>query len=379
MTDSAMPPPSGPAYLIHSAVQSPEGGRTNYYTVADSLAQREELDYDASLEVPGRSRLYAESGIGFFAVGDGEDVSITRYELREDGGFEPGPALSLQPFGVTSMGAQAVLFVSATKAYYKDDDQAQIIVWNPAEMIVEDTIELPAELLREGRVTGFSAWAQRGDEAYIAVRWSSEQYDRMDPGTTLVRLDTTTDEITVTTDDRCRGIAKTARHEDTLYFFSSVINGFGFAVYGDDGGQQDCILRILPGETTFDAEYVGSLAPALEDHEVGTGIAVTENGRAWFQVVDTTMVPTEPGATYSEWYSTGWTWRHVDLATLADPVVAVETPGAYSGSAFVAGSRFFISQTEPDYSSTTLVDLSGDTAAPGVSFPGFTLDVAQVR
>lgn len=368
-----------PAYLIHSAVEPPEQDRVNYYTVVESLDQAEHIDYAQSLELPGRARLYAEPGIGYFAIGDGENVSITRYELADDGSFEPGDSLSLQSYGVTAMGAQAVLFISPTKAYYKDDGQAQIIVWNPSEMTIERSIELPGDLVRDGRVTSLSAWAQRDDEAYIAVGWNTETYDRVDPGLALVRIDTETDEVTVSNDDRCRGVYKTAKHDDTLYFFSGVINGFGYAVYGEDGGQQDCTLRILPGQTELDPDYVGTLAPALRDDEVATGIAITGDGDAWFQVVDTTAIPTEPGTSYGEWYSDGWTWRRADLESLSDPVTASGEPGAYAGTAFVIGTDFFVSQTAADYSETTLVNLSGSTPEEGVSFPGFTLDVARIR
>lgn len=368
----------GPAYLVHSAVQTTQG-RTNYFTVVSSILEQRELDYSTSLEVPGRARLYAEPGVGFFAIGGGEDVAITRYELAEDGTFVPGERMSLQAHGVTSMGPQAVLFVSPTKAYYKDDGQGQIIVWNPTSMTIDRSIPLPSELYLAERLTTLSQWASRGTEAYFAVGWTTEVYDRVYPGAVLVRIDTATDELTVTQDDRCRGLFKTAAHAGTLYFFSNVINGFGYAVHGDEGGQQDCILRISPGETTFDADWVGSVAPALEPEEIGTGIAVTAGGRAWYQVVDTTMVPTAPGSTYGQWYAAGWTWASVDLATLAARVSVPGAPGAYAGNAFVSGSDIVIAQTAPDYSSTTLVNLTGAEPEPGLSFPGFTLDVAQLR
>lgn len=367
-----------PQFVIHSAVQTGDG-RTNYFTVVDSLSEVEELDYGSSLEVPGRARLYAEPGIGFFAIGDGEDVSVTRYELGDDGTFVAGARLSFQAQGVRAMSAQAVLFVSATKAYYKDDDQAQIIVWNPAEMTVEGVIELPAELIRADRLTDLGSWASRPGEAYFAVGWTTEEYDHVDPGTALVRIDTATDAITVAHDDRCRGLNKTATSGDALYFFSDVINGFGYAVYGEDGGQPDCALRVLPGQSAFDPAYLGSMAPALGDDEIGTIVSVTADGVAWAQVVDTTMVPTAPGTTYSQWYATGWRWVRLPLATLSDPVRVSTTPGAYSGFTMVSGSAFFVAEAAADYSESTLVDLSGDAPAPGVSFPGFVLDVARVR
>ena len=54
-------------------------------------------------------------------------------------------------------------------------------------------------------------------------------------------------------------------------------------------------------------------------------------------------------------------------------------PGAYSALTFSTGDHFFISRAAPDYSTTTIVDLASGTPTPGVTFPGFALDVARVR
>ncbi len=365
-------------YLIHSAVQT-GGTRMNYFTLVESLDQATQLDYSKSLELPGRPRLYAAQGIGFFAIGGGEAPTITRYELR-DGRLVADKSLSLQGQGVSQLGAQAVLFVSPTKAYYKDDAQAQIIVWNPTEMAIEKTLPLPRELVKQGYVTSLSQWASRTGEAYFTVGWTTPTYDRVLPGTVLVRIDTATDALTQVSDDRCRDILKTARLGDTLYFFSGVINGLGHTAYSaQNGGQQDCILRISPGQRTFDAGYVGTVTPALGANKVGTVISVTADGKAWVQVADTTITPSAPGTTYSEWYSKGWSWWSLPLESLSNPVRVESATGAYSGLAVSAGDSFFISQSTADYSLSTLMEQSSGAPKAGVSFPGFLLDVARIQ
>lgn len=371
-------PTTGPQYLVHSAVQA-GGTRTNYFTLVDSLEAVTRLDYAQSLELPGRPRLYAAQGIGFFAIGSGEAPTITRYEVQ-DGRLVAGKSISLQAQGVRALGAQAVLFVSPTKAYYKDDAQAQVIVWNPTEMAIEKTLSLPSELVKQGYVTSLSQWASRSGEAYFTVGWTTPTYDRVLPGTVLVRLDTATDTLTQVSDTRCRDLFKTARLGDTLYFFSGVINGLGHTAYSaEDGGQQDCILRISPGQRAFDADYVGSVAPALGAGKVGTVISVTEDGKAWVQVADTSITPSAPGTTYSEWYSKGWSWWSLPLESLSNAQPVQTEPGAYSGFTASGGASFFISQSTADYSTTTLMELSSGTPKPGVSFSGFVLDVARIR
>jgi hypothetical protein len=367
-----------PQFLLHSAVQADDGGRLNYFTPVGSLATVATISYDGSLELPGRARLYAAPGVGYFAIGNAEGVSLQRYELV-DGRFVPGQRLSLQSYGVSSLGAQAVLFVNPTLAYYKDDGQGLIIAWNPSSMTIEDVIELPASLVREGYVMGLSDWASRGGEAFFAVSWSTPEFDRVVPGTALVRLDLVTRELSVTPDDRCRGLQTAANVDDTLYFFSDVINGFGHAVYPDDAGQQDCILRVVPGAASFDPSYAASMADAFPPNTNASAVAVADGGEVWVQLADLAVVPTTPGSTYNEWYADGWTWWHLPIETLGGAVRVDLPAGAYSGTAFTAGSRLFISQSAPDYSLTTLVDVSAPTPTPGLSFPGFSLDVARIR
>ncbi|GHG70668.1 MxcI [Comamonas sp. JC664] len=372
------PGEEGELYLIHSATET-TAGRVNYFTLVDALGQARTLDYSRSLEIAGRPRLYAGRGVGFFAIGAGESPTITRYDVR-DGALVPGESLSFQNLGVRAMGPQAVHFVSETKAYYKDASQGLVIVWNPAEMVIEKTLPLPAEFIQQGLVTGLSQWASRDGEAFFSLGWSTTTYDAVRPGTVLVRIDTETDEMTWQEDSRCRDLSKTARRGNTLYFFSGVINGLGYAVNGNgEAGQQDCYLRISEGRQTFDADFVGSIASTLGTGHVGSVMAVTDDGTAWMQVADTSVTPSSPGTTYSEWYSKGWSWWRAPLDGSSTATRVGGEPGAYSGFTLSSGSSFFVSQAAADYSTTSLVDLSPGAPAAGVTFPGFVLDVARIR
>jgi hypothetical protein len=369
---------SAPAFLLHSAIEIMER-RTNYLTLVRSLREVRKLDYGEALELPGRARLYAGPGTGFFAVGDRETAVITRYQMTADGRVAKGRAMSLQAHGVSALGAQSVLFISPTKAYYKDPGRAQVLVWNPDDMKVERTIPLPADLMVADHLTSFSQWASRPGQAFFAVSWTTGQHDRVRPGTALVQIDTATDAVTVGHDARCRGLDKTGRLGGVLYFFSDVINAFGHALSSDDAGQPDCILRVSPGRTTFDPDYVGSVASAFPGSRIGTVAAVTETGRAWVQLRDASVGASAPGSTHVDWYARGWTWAHLDLATLSDATRIPGEPGAYTGTAFLAGADFFIGRTAPDHSETTLLNLSGTSPRPALSFPGFAVEVAQLQ
>lgn len=366
-----------PAYLIHSSVTT-DAGRSNYFSLVDSVTEVAHIDYARSLELPGRPRLYPASDYGFVLIGNAEDLTLTKYEV-EDGALVAGDSLSLQAYGINALDAQAVLFLSETKAYYKDRSQMQIIVLNPQAMEVEKTIKLPEELIQDEFLNRMSEWATRDGEAYITVSWYAKNYERVEPGAVLISIDPATDTLTQTSENRCRGLVKTASYDGDLYFFSDVFNALGYTVSGDtDGGQKSCILRIKAGSKAFDPDYLGSTDGAFGANHVGTVVTVSKDGEAWAAVADTSITPSEPGTTYSQWYSKGWSWWHLPLGTLDSAVRVEGEPGGYSSKAFGLGSNFFITRAEADFSKSTLVDLSSGTPTDGLSFTGSLLDIAEI-
>ncbi|HEX6242813.1 MAG TPA: hypothetical protein VFZ61_17995, partial [Polyangiales bacterium] len=103
------------------------------------------------------------------------------------------------------------------------------------------------------------------------------------------------------------------------------------------------------------------------------------DGMAWVQVADLKVAPTKPGTTYNQWYDKGWSWYQLPLATLTDPVAVATPSGAYSGITATVDADFLITQAAEDYSTSTLNAVTSGTPEPGVSFSGFTLDVARLR
>jgi hypothetical protein len=122
--DASMEPRAVPGgerlYVLWSGLSGPELD-TNYITPVGSLDASAVVDFTRAIEQPGIARLYGQEGVGYFAVGNGEAQTITRYELGPDDRLTPGATLSLQNFGVTLLvDATSIQFVSPTKAYYLD-------------------------------------------------------------------------------------------------------------------------------------------------------------------------------------------------------------------------------------------------------------------
>jgi hypothetical protein len=88
-----------PAYVVSTRVFSPDGGPvTSFFYVVDSLDEGTTLDPSQGLESPGSARLFANEETGWFAIGSGEDSTITRYTVGPTG-LIAGDSMSLQPYG----------------------------------------------------------------------------------------------------------------------------------------------------------------------------------------------------------------------------------------------------------------------------------------
>jgi hypothetical protein len=366
-------------YVLWSGTSGPEL-ETNYFTPIRSLDAGAEVDYARAIEQPGIARLYGEEGVGYFAIGDGESQTITRYDLGPNDRLVPGASLSLQGFGVTLLAeAASIQFVSPTKAYYIDPSALQVLVWNPTAMTIDGAIDL-SELAREGAVPSLSFKSVlRGDELILAGGWYDPDFAGVQPGMALVRIDTTSDELSIAFDERCRDPGTIAEAEDgTLLVFSNYTSAIGQLI--TKRGGLDCVLRVLPDEDRFDPDYLGSMQQALGGR-MGVAIVQRDAGHLWALAHDPSVSELGPGSSLADFFGTAaWRWQLVDLPALS---LAREDssrePTVYNSSHFRVDGRLFVSVSSPDFARTTLLDVSGDEAVEGVSFDGFMGHVLRVR
>ncbi len=116
-------PSEGPVYMAATRVWD-DVSTTSYFHLVESVDAGTEVDLGQALEVPGAAKLYALDGIGWFAIGEGESPTITRYALDEDGRLTADASMSFLDYGVQSLWDELYV-VSPTKAYYPDPDQGR--------------------------------------------------------------------------------------------------------------------------------------------------------------------------------------------------------------------------------------------------------------
>jgi hypothetical protein len=353
---------------------------TSYFHLLGSIEAGTKVDVTQALEVPGAAKLFALEGIGWFAIGDGEAPTITRYTLDEDGRLAPDASVSFLDYGVQYLWDELYV-VSATKAYYPDPDQSQLVVWNPTEMTVTGTVPLP-DTIRDGFVSYYGLTPLvRGTDLAFTVSWFDWNVnDEVLGETGLVVLDTATDTVTsFTTDDRCGGIVQGIEVASGETYFVSSALAAAVHVFGRIP-TAPCALRVPAGGTAFDPGYHLALAEVTGGMPAGEPVPDGDGG-FYVRALDLDAAKVKEGA--SSWSLTGqtvWQWWSFDPVTQTatrDEAIAPATADAFW---FELDQGVYASQTNGDYTETQLVEVTGaDGPTPAITLPGFLQGIARIR
>ena len=353
-------------YAVFTRVDSPEG-ETSYLATTDSLSGGNELGLAHALESPGSSRFYAPPTGGFFALGSNEDLTITRYDIDEQGRLGVTGRLSFANLGVTRLQHRAV-FVSDSKAYYIDNTQEQLVVWDPGAMKIVRSIPLPEQIGDgyEGNSTvlPYMRFPLVEGRLFIPVGWENDEARTARNATGLVVFDTATDEvISYTETERCPAATELAFDDNGDVYFGTNVN-YPFYFTPDEatrvGSRPGCVLRIRAGEQAFDENYLLDLA-AVVDGGVAMGLTDgSEPGVGYVQVLDESLKPwAEILDEDTFWGEAAWRWWRVDLAAgtaSLDQHIPASTP--FMTSHEVDGKRYVSRQT--DDGESELFELSSD-------------------
>lgn len=371
-----------PAYIVSTRVFAPDSdvAATSFFYVVDSLDAGTTIDIAQGIEFPGSARLFANEETGWFAIGSGEDSTITRYSVG-DGGLVAGKSMSLQPYGITSHFSDDVYFVSPTKLYYPDRDNAQLLIINPEAMEIEGTIDLP-ETFREGYQANYSYEAiYRDGKLLFSVGWFDWVNDVILNATGLVVIDTDSDSVVrVDVDERCAGITTPVNlaSGETLLVSSALAaanNILGRL------GTEPCALRIPAGSDTFDPDYSLRLGDLTGGAPAGEPVYAGGNA-LYVRVFDQASATLAEGQ-YS-WDLTSqplWSWVRWDaVQNIAEPAATL-VPSTADTVWFRADGRTFGMESLDDaYSQTRLIELSADGGPVNrLTAPGFLQGVARAR
>jgi hypothetical protein len=350
---------------------------TGYLTVVDDLSSAGTIDLSRAVEFGG-DMVYASPGGRVVFVGREDAPVIERWGLDESNALEKQDQLSLANFGVTKTlggGRNVMQFIDEHRAYYFDNQNLQVVVFDPARMTVDGSFSIEG-LAVNGQEHAMNFIHRDGDRFIVTAR-----YWHLEEGTTtpLVRaaiVDSRDDSVEYIEDTRCGDIAFNVTDDaGNLYLGSHP----GHAVYmaaGLDGDSPppQCLLRIKRGESRFDQDYFVNLSE-LSGGVVG-GLLQGAGDRAYVFQYDGEPI------TEDNWQMSlrgdQWLIFGLELGNEANtfgPIEGLDSLTAYgdSFSTVAKGERKpFLVAVEADFSAGNYYDVSSRShVVPALSFPGF--------
>jgi hypothetical protein len=335
---------------------------------------------DAVVEVAGRALGTGPDGAGTLFVASDGAPTITRYELSEAGKLVEGDSVSFLGVGVSAFGEYGGQFqyASAEKAYWFDGATARIVVWNPSEMQVEDTISLD-ELAHAGEILSFTAapvWS--GSTLYSFAAWRSTT--AVPSRLAVIVLDTTTDEVTVVEDTRCGYVRDGVLADDGLLYVATEAYGAALNYLNSSNAAAPCLLRFDTETNEFDAEFHVELPSLFKGAPAGSLIVGPEN-QPFLRYLDASAV--SPDVMNARVLASAPAWGWAKLGLSDEPSVEKLSDAPLSSGSmlpFTLGERRF-APTFVAAEETAFVELGpdGPTQGDGIVVPGLVFSAVKLR
>ena len=309
--------PSPPLYAFANEIYGADDS-TTYVNVLGSL-DIAELDHSRGMEFGGGRATIATHGGKLFVAPPTSSV-VQRFDVSDDGSMVLDGEMSFMGFGVSevTIDSWSNTFVSAEKAYLFNSADGNTIVWNPVTMeIVGEVDPGPHDLVREGWSLDGSPGEVRGDRLYRTITWANWDAWQWSEERYLAVYDITTDRrVDLVSDARCPALGNRVSRDaaGTLYFSNWIWNVGQTLV---SAGPTSCVLRVLPGEDSFDPSWSLRYQDIADGRE-GAMFAHLGGSEALVSIfhheqvtIDAESVPSEVPATPN------WRMWHVDLETRA--------------------------------------------------------------
>jgi hypothetical protein len=298
--DPSVPSADGsPLYLIATSFITGDQIET-YLVTSPTFDESTVIDPTNGPKLLGGIDMTVSGGRAFGPQSNGP--VLVRYDVDASDQLVQSAELSFAGVGMTSLLGSHVYIVSDTKGYVFDPSGPRIVVWDPSTMTLTGTqIDLSATS-RPGWVPNLNMGLvnqgaiRRGSELLIPLNWQDQDGNSRFASGALV-IDSDTDAVIgVSEDERCgETFTHIAAPNGDVYFFPPAWSSTSH--YFIDMHQPTCVLRIRPGESSFDPQF------ALDLSALGSGSAAAgaiPDGRSgfYFASVDPAL----------------WTARSSDLA-----------------------------------------------------------------
>jgi len=366
-------------HSIGAIVQNPEG-RTLLVQTLRNLD--EDLDNSAALEFSGNSRHWAHGGAVY--IGLAEEPTIEKYVPDEGGTLSLSGRVSFLSYGLASIPA-GHLFLSDTKAYLFAEGQYEVIVWNPLAMEIDGEIDL-SELQLDGFDIELWTPSALGDHVYVPLRYVNFDAGEILHQASVIQIDAAHDEVVgVAHDDRCVGAGEPAVTGDGIAYVLADGRSYLAQVYATarmETPPTNCVLRILPGETSFDPDFHVEVPSFAGGRDVATSLWNMGGGVGFAKMYYPEQVAAGADTSgFNFWFNPAFKLWRIELG---DDVSAQEVEGAPFAMAAFGGvsmdGSLFIGETQ-DGATSTLYEVHPDTNRAEARFEmqGVMRDLYRLR
>jgi hypothetical protein len=257
------------AYVLGSVVIGEGDVRTTYVQTLPSLDVDHVTNAEA-IEAPGNGVMMVAGR--HVLVGLAEEPTWVRYTVGDDGRLEETGRISFQAYGMAYVDYGNAV-VDATTAVSISSSQHLAIFWNPETLEITGTLDLPHLAVDGYEVEVWTTVAHDG-RVYVPSRWSDWEGGRILPKVQTTILDPVSRTIVgVAEDDRCSSGGRVLFGADGTGYVLGDGRNYSLQMFANargDAPPANCLLRILPGATDFDPDWVYTVPSLTGGLEVAT-------------------------------------------------------------------------------------------------------------
>jgi hypothetical protein len=364
-------PGSQGRYALASVVIDADGNRTTYVQAISSLDEGP-FDNEAAIEMPGNGVVMA--GGGHIFVGLAEEPTWIRYTPDASGAIAETGRMSLLNTGAGYIDYGNAI-VDAETAVSVLSTPAVAVVWNPSTMEIRGEIDL-SFLVREGYSLEVWTTIAHGGLVYVPGRWSDWDGARIFPGVSMTIIDPRAMSVVGTaTDDRCASAGRVVFDQAGYAYVMGDGRNYSIQMFANAAGTtapDNCLLRMAPGTTAFEAGYFHTI-PSLTGGR--QSITELETGRQGSGVGFAKMFYPDqlpPGVMPVDFDFWGERAHKMWRIRLADPPSAEEVRGipfsaiGFEGS--VLGGHLFSGESLDGGGTSEVYDIDPDANAATLRF-----------
>lgn len=349
-------------YLLASVVIDADGNRTTYVQPLESLVGP--FTNTNAIEMPGNGTAMADGKNVY--VGLSEEPVWVKYSADAKGKLTERGRLSFQNLGVSRIDYGNVIVDDETAVSVLSNPPLAV-VWNPATMQIKGEVPLP-HMVKAGYETEVWTTSAFNGKVYIPGRYADWTGGRIFSGVETTVIDPKALRIDfVAEDDRCASGGRIVFDKDGYGYVMGDGRNYSAQMFANASGgaaaAENCILRIAPGATDFEADYYYTITsltggrPSITELEAATA----NGGYAFAKMVYLDRLSGGPTPVdFDYWEEQAHKlWR----IKLAKPPVAEEVEGIpfsaigfsgsaldgklYSGESLDAGATSDVYETDP--------------------------------